>query len=32
MNAEKFFTEMYYDIWQGHNVERFSKYYSENFS
>ncbi len=31
MNAEKFFKEMYYNIWQSHDLSRFDDFYAKNF-
>ncbi len=31
MNAEKFFKEMYYNIWQGKDLSKFERYYSNDF-
>jgi mannosyltransferase OCH1-like enzyme len=31
MNAEKYFKEMYADIWQGHNLNKFEDYYAKDF-
>lgn len=31
MNAEKFFRQMYFDIWQSNNLSRLDDYYSKDF-
>ena len=31
MKPEKFFKEMYYNIWQSHDLKRISEFYSEDF-
>jgi hypothetical protein len=31
MNAEKFFKEMYYNIWQSHDLNRFDDFYAKDF-
>ena len=31
MNAEKFFTEMYFNIWQSNDLNRFDEFYSKDF-
>lgn len=31
MNSEKFFKEMYFNIWQGNDLSRFDEYYSKDF-
>lgn len=31
MNAERFFREMYYNIWQSKDLSKFEKYYSNDF-
>ncbi len=31
MNAEKFFTDMFYNIWQGHDIKRIDEFYAHNF-
>ena len=31
MNGEKFFKEMYRDIWQSKDLSKFDQYYSEDF-
>lgn len=31
MDAEKFFKEMYFFIWQSHGIERFDEFYAKDF-
>ncbi len=31
MNAEKFFKEMYYYIWQSNDISKFDDYYAKDF-
>ena len=31
MNAEKFFKEMYANIWQGNDLNKFDQFYSKDF-
>src|SRR5690242_14199521 len=31
MNAEKFFKEMYYFIWQSNDISKFDDYYAKDF-
>lgn len=31
MNAERFFKEMYYNIWQSKDLRKFGQYYSDDF-
>lgn len=31
MDAEKFFKEMYYNIWQGHDLNKFNEFYADDF-
>lgn len=31
MNGEKFFREMYHQIWQSHGLDKFDDYYAKNF-
>ena len=31
MNAEKFFREMFHNIWQSHNISRLSDFYAKDF-
>lgn len=32
MEAEAFFTEMFYCIWQSHDLSRFDEFYSKDFT
>jgi hypothetical protein len=32
MNAEKFFKEMYYNIWQSHDLSKFDDFYTKDFA
>ena len=31
MNIEKYFKEMYFDVWQGNDLEKINHYYSNDF-
>ena len=31
MDAEKFFREMYFNIWQGNDLSRFDEFYAPDF-
>ena len=31
MNSENFFKQMFYDIWQGNDINKIGKYYSKHF-
>jgi len=31
MNSESFFKQMFYDVWQGNDIDKIGEYYSKNF-
>ena len=31
MNGEKFFKDMYYNVWQSHGLNRFDDFYAKDF-